>query len=61
MIQLLGPQISKRYRTPKAFDPKVGRTTKDPVAAFLEHQEVLIPKVEALSKPEFAVRIVSSP
>ena len=61
MIQNLGPVVSKKYVSPKIFQPGKSTIRISIVSDFVQHQNKLIDLIKAISPEQYSKLKVSSP
>jgi hypothetical protein len=61
MIQTLGAEVKKKYKSPKIFEPSRSHIDQSIIQRFLSHQEELIKLFTILENPRFEKSIISSP
>ena len=60
LIESLGPDVRKKYRTPKAFTPSKAYMDNDVIERFLKHQDTLLNLFTRLAETD-GRRVITSP
>lgn len=61
MVDMLGPTVTRKAKSPANFQPSASEIPSDIVMRFVDHQSVLKQKLQQLESQELEKLIISSP